>query len=256
MMIKMISWNVNGIRASVAKGFLESMQALGADIICLQETKVQAGQIELQSPPLDGYHQYWNYAQRKGYSGTAIFSREEPLSVQLGLGIPAHDTEGRVITLEFDAFYLVTVYTPNAQDALARIAYRIEWEDAFRAHLIALDAKKPVVLCGDLNVAHQEIDLKNPKPNRGNAGFSDEERAKFSELLAAGFLDTFRLLHPDAAGAYSWWSYRFRAREKNAGWRIDYFCVSARLAGQVREAKIHAEIYGSDHCPVELLLEI
>lgn len=256
MMIKMISWNVNGIRACVAKGFLESMQALGPDIICLQETKVQAGQIELQSPPLDGYHQYWNYAQRKGYSGTAVFSREEPLSVQLGLGIPAHDAEGRVITLEFDAFYLVTVYTPNAQDALARIAYRMEWEDAFRAHLKALDAAKPVVLCGDLNVAHQEIDLKNPKPNRGNAGFSDEERAKFSELLAAGFLDTFRLLHPDASGAYSWWSYRFRAREKNAGWRIDYFCVSARLAGQVREAKIHAEIYGSDHCPVELLLEI
>lgn len=256
IMIKMISWNVNGIRACVTKGFLESMQALDADIICLQETKVQAGQIALQDPPLDGYYQYWNYAQRKGYSGTAVFSKAEPISVRLGLGIPAHDTEGRVITLEFAAFYLVTVYTPNAQEGLARIDYRMEWEDAFRSYLKTLDAEKPVVVCGDLNVAHEEIDLKNPKPNRGKAGFSDEERGKFGELLSAGFVDTFRQLHPDTAGAYSWWSYRFHAREKNAGWRIDYFCVSARLAGRIKEAAIHAEIYGSDHCPVELCLEL
>lgn len=255
-MKKMISWNVNGIRACVTKGFLESIRALDADIICLQETKVQAGQIALQDSPLDGYHQYWNYAQRKGYSGTAIFSREEPLSIQLGLNIPEHDTEGRVITLEFELFYLVTVYTPNAQDELARIDYRMEWENAFRAYLTELDAKKPVVFCGDLNVAHQEIDLKNPKPNRGKAGFSDEERGKFGELLDAGFIDTFRYLYPDTTGTYSWWSYRFHAREKNAGWRIDYFCVSARFAEQIKEAKIHTEIYGSDHCPVELCLDI
>ena len=255
-MIKMISWNVNGIRACVSKGFLDSMQALDADIICLQETKVQAGQIELNDPPLVDYHQYWNYAQRKGYSGTAIFTKEEPRSVQLGLGIPEHDTEGRVITLEFSAFYLVTVYTPNAQEELARIDYRMEWENAFRAHLQKLDAQKPVVFCGDLNVAHQEIDLKNPKPNRGKAGFSDEERGKFSELLAVGFTDTFRYLYPDVTGAYSWWSYRFHAREKNAGWRIDYFCVSNRIADRIKEANIHTEIYGSDHCPVELDLEV
>lgn len=255
-MRKLISWNVNGIRACVTKGFLESMRALDADIICLQETKVQAGQIELNEPSLADYHQYWNYAQRKGYSGTAVFTREAPLSVRLGLGCPAHDTEGRVITLEFEAFYLVTVYTPNAQDALARIDYRMEWEDAFRSYLMALDAEKPVVFCGDLNVAHQEIDLKNPKPNRGKAGFSDEERGKFSELLHAGFIDTFRYLYPEATGAYSWWSYRFHARENNAGWRIDYFCVSARLAGRIQEAAIHAEIYGSDHCPVELRLDL
>lgn len=256
MIRKMISWNVNGIRACLTKGFLESMQALDADIICLQETKVQQGQVELSEPPLDGYHQYWNYAQRKGYSGTAVFSREEPLHVQLGLGILEHDLEGRVITLEFERFYLVTAYTPNAQEGLARIDYRMAWEDAFRAYLQALDAKKPVVFCGDLNVAHQEIDLKNPKPNRGKAGFSDEERGKFSELLQAGFIDTFRYLYPERAGAYSWWSYRFHAREKNAGWRIDYFCVSARLAEHIQGAGIHAEIYGSDHCPVELLIDL
>lgn len=256
MIRKMISWNVNGIRACLTKGFLESMQALDADIICLQETKVQQGQVELSEPPLDGYHQYWNYAQRKGYSGTAVFSREEPLHVQLGLGILEHDLEGRVITLEFERFYLVTAYTPNAQEGLARIDYRMAWEDAFRAYLQALDAKKPVVFCGDLNVAHQEIDLKNPKPNRGKAGFSDEERGKFSELLQAGFIDTFRYLYPERAGAYSWWSYRFHAREKNAGWRIDYFCVSARLAEHIQSAGIHAEIYGSDHCPVELCIDL
>lgn len=251
-MMKMISWNVNGIRACVSKGFLDSMQAMDADIICLQETKVQAGQIELDEPPLTNYHQYWNYAQRKGYSGTAIFTKEEPRSVQLGLGIPDHDTEGRVITLEFDAFYLVTVYTPNAQEELARIDYRMDWENAFRAHLQKLDVQKPVVFCGDLNVAHQEIDLKNAKSNRGNAGFTDEERAKFTELLASGFVDTFRYLYPDKTGAYSWWSYMYNARANNAGWRIDYFLVSERIRGCIEESSILPEVTGSDHCPVML----
>ena len=254
-MMKMISWNVNGIRACVSKGFLDSMQAMDADIICLQETKVQAGQIELDEPPLTNYHQYWNYAQRKGYSGTAIFTKEEPRSVQLGLGIPNHDTEGRVITLEFDAFYLVTVYTPNAQEELARIDYRMDWENAFRAHLQKLDAQKPVVFCGDLNVAHQEIDLKNPKTNRKNAGFTDEERACFSKVLENGFIDTFRYFYPDLTGVYSWWSYMFQARAKNAGWRIDYFVVSECLKDRLADAKIHTEILGSDHCPIELDLK-
>lgn len=251
-MKKLISWNVNGLRACVGKGFTESMTSLDADIICLQETKLQAGQIDLQLP---GYLSYWNYAEKKGYSGTAVFTREEPLTVQLGIGIPEYDTEGRVITLEFPDWYLVTCYTPNAQNELARIDYRMKWEDAFRAYLQELDAGKPVILCGDLNVAHQEIDLKNPKTNRGNAGFSDEERGKFGELLAAGFVDTFRYFYPDLTGIYSWWSYRFRAREKNAGWRIDYFVVSERLKDRLAGARIHTEIFGSDHCPVELTIE-
>ncbi len=251
-MKKMISWNVNGLRACVGKGFEESMASLDADIICLQETKLQAGQIDLAMP---GYHQYWNYAQKKGYSGTAVFTKEEPISVSMGIGIPEHDTEGRVITLEFPEWYVVTCYTPNSQNELARLPYRMTWEDAFRAYLQELDAKKPVILCGDLNVAHQEIDLKNPKTNRRNAGFTDEEREKFTELLSAGFVDSFRYFYPDAEGIYSWWSYRFRAREKNAGWRIDYFVVSERLSGRLSGAAIHTEIFGSDHCPVELTIE-
>ena len=251
--MKCISWNVNGLRACIGKGFADIFTAENADIFCLQETKLQAGQIELELP---GYHQYWNYAEKKGYSGTAVFSKQEPLRVSYGLGIAEHDKEGRVITLEFPSFYLVTVYTPNSQDGLARIAYRLEWEAAFRRYLCGLDENKPVVVCGDLNVAHKEIDLKNPGPNRGNAGFSDEERDAFSALLEAGFTDSFRLLYPDVTGAYSWWSYRFRAREKNAGWRIDYFLVSNRLAGAVREAAFRTEIFGSDHCPVELQLDI
>lgn len=251
MMKKMISWNVNGIRACLGKGFLDAFSALDADVFCLQETKVQPGQVELQ---LDGYHQYWNYAQRKGYSGTALFCREEPLSVAYRLGVPELDAEGRIITAEFPDYYVVTVYTPNAQPELARLAYRMAWEDAFRTYLCELDACKPVVVCGDMNVAHQEIDLKNPKPNRGNPGFSDEEREKFTRLLDAGFTDTFRYFYPELEGAYSWWSYRFHAREKNAGWRIDYFCVSDRLAPRLAGAAIHAEITGSDHCPVELTL--
>ena len=251
-MKKMISWNVNGLRACVGKGFEESMASLDADIICLQETKLQAGQIDLAMP---GYHQYWNYAQKKGYSGTAVFTKEEPISVSMGIGIPEHDTEGRVITLEFPEWYVVTCYTPNSQNELARLPYRMTWEDAFRAYLQKLDAKKPVILCGDLNVAHQEIDLKNPKTNRRNAGFTDEEREKFTELLSAGFVDSFRYFYPDAEGIYSWWSYRFRAREKNAGWRIDYFVVSERLSGRLSGAAIHTEIFGSDHCPVELTIE-
>ena len=249
--MKLISWNVNGLRACVGKGFEESFGQLDADFFCLQETKMQQGQLDLQ---VEGYTSYWNYAEKKGYSGTAVYTRQTPLSVSYGIGVDEHDHEGRVITLEMDDFYLVTVYTPNSQDGLRRLDYRMAWEDAFLAYLQALDAKKPVVVCGDMNVAHQEIDLKNPKTNRRNAGFTDEERAKFSHLLASGFTDTFRLLHPDEI-KYSWWSYRFKAREKNAGWRIDYFLVSDRLADRVRAAEIHNEIMGSDHCPVELVLE-
>ena len=252
-MKRFVSWNVNGIRACVTKGFMESFNALDADIFCLQETKLQQGQIELELP---GYHQYWNYAEKKGYSGTAVFTKEEPINVFYGLDIPRHDTEGRVITLEFEKFYFVTCYTPNAQDGLKRIDYRMDWEDCFREYLVSLDKNKPVIICGDLNVAHNEIDLKNPKSNRGNAGFSDEERGKFNELLEAGFTDSFRYLYPDTEGAYSWWSYRFKAREKNAGWRIDYFVVSSSVKEKIKEAKIHTDIFGSDHCPVELEIEL
>ena len=251
--MKLISWNVNGLRACVGKGFLEFFRIIGADAVCLQETKLQPHQIQLETP---GYRQYWNSAERKGYSGTAIFTRMEPLTVSYGLGLPEHDTEGRVITCEFPAFYLVTVYTPNAQDGLRRIDYRMQWDDAFRDYLQALDRKKPVIVCGDMNVANQEIDLKNPGPHRGNAGFSDEEREKFSRLLASGFTDTFRLLYPEQTGAYSWWSYRFHARENNAGWRIDYFLVSDRLRERITAARILQDVYGSDHCPVELELEL
>ena len=250
--MKFISWNVNGLRACVQKGFLDFFREADADIFCVQETKLQEGQIDLETP---GYHQYWNYAEKKGYSGTAVFSRREPLGVSYGIGQEEHDREGRVITLEFADFYLVTVYTPNSQDELRRLDYRMTWEDDFRAYLLALDARKPVIVCGDLNVAHQEIDLKNPKTNRRNAGFTDEERAKFTELLAAGFTDTFRYFYPDRKDIYSWWSYRFRAREKNAGWRIDYFLVSNRLNEKLVSAGIHTEIYGSDHCPVEVVLD-
>lgn len=251
--MKFVSWNVNGLRACLKKDFMESFQGLDADFFCLQETKLQGGQVELDLP---GYHQYWNYAEKKGYSGTAIFARQEPLNVTYGLGIEAHDTEGRLITLEYDTFYLVCCYTPNAQDGLKRIDYRMEWEDALRAYLMELDSRKPVIYCGDLNVAHREIDLKNPKSNRGNAGFSDQEREKMTQLLSSGFVDSFRLLYPEKTGAYSWWSYRFNARKNNAGWRIDYFIVSQRLAGQVKDAVIHPDILGSDHCPVELDLDI
>lgn len=252
-MKKFISWNVNGIRACVQKGFMESFAALDADIFCLQETKLQAGQIELDLP---AYHQYWNYAEKKGYSGTAIFSKEEPISVFLGMDKAEHDTEGRLITLEFENFYFVGCYTPNAQDGLKRIDYRMKWEDDLREYLSSLSANKPVVYCGDLNVAHNEIDLKNPKSNRENAGFSDEEREKFSQLLAAGFTDSFRHLYPDVEGAYSWWSYRFQARAKNAGWRIDYFVVSDYIKDKIIDSKIHPEIFGSDHCPVELDIDL
>ena len=252
-MKKFISWNVNGIRACVQKGFMESFAALDADIFCLQETKLQAGQIDLDLP---GYHQYWNYAEKKGYSGTAVFTKEEPISVFLGMDKAEHDTEGRLITLEFENFYFVGCYTPNAQDGLKRIDYRMKWEDDLRDYLSSLSANKPVVYCGDLNVAHNEIDLKNPKSNRGNAGFSDEEREKFSQLLAAGFTDSFRYLYPDVEGAYSWWSYRFQARAKNAGWRIDYFVVSDYIKDKIIDSKIHPEIFGSDHCPVELLVDL
>ncbi|HIU44627.1 MAG TPA: exodeoxyribonuclease III [Candidatus Ventrousia excrementavium] len=251
--MKLISWNVNGLRACIQKGFYEFLENAAPDCICLQETKMQPGQADVQTP---GYHQYWNSAERKGYSGTAIFTRHEPLSVVFEMDDARHVGEGRVITAEYPDFYLVTAYSPNAQEGLARLPYRMEWEDAFRAWLTALDAKKPVVVCGDLNVAHQEVDLKNPKPNRGNAGFSDEERAKMTELLAAGFTDTFRFLHPDATGAYSWWSYRYNARKNNAGWRIDYFLVSDRLRGHVKTAAILNDVYGSDHCPVLLELEL
>ncbi len=251
--MKLISWNVNGLRACLGKGFTEAFEALDADFFCLQETKLQAGQVTLDLP---GYHQFWNYAEKKGYSGTAIFAKKEPLSVRLGLGVPELDTEGRLITLEYENFFLVTCYTPNAQPELARIDHRLRWEDAFRDYLMGLDEKKPVLVCGDLNVAHNEIDLKNPAANRGNAGFSDQERGAFGALLAAGFTDSFRHLYPDVTGAYSWWSYRFHAREKNAGWRIDYFLVSNRVKDQIQEASIHPEIFGSDHCPVELDIDL
>lgn len=247
--MKLISWNVNGLRAVVGKGFMDIFNELDADIFCLQETKLQAGQIEMDLP---GYHQYWNYAVKKGYSGTAVFTKQEPLSVSYGLGIEEHDQEGRVITLEFDKFYLVNVYTPNSKDGLARIDYRMVWEDDFKAHLKKLEKTKPVILCGDLNVANEEIDLKNPKTNRNNAGFSDQERAKIKALLGDGFIDTFRYFYPDKTGAYSWWSYRFNARKNNAGWRIDYFIVSECLKDYLNAAEILNDIYGSDHCPVML----
>lgn len=249
--MKLISWNVNGLRACIKKGFYDYFTAADADVFCLQETKMQPGQAVVETP---GYVQYWNSAEKKGYSGTAVFSRREPLSVSYDICDPAHVGEGRSITLEFEDCYVVTVYTPNAQDGLARIGYRLEWEDAFRSYLKALDGKKPVVVCGDMNVAHQEIDLKNPKSNRGNAGFSDEERGKMTELLSAGFTDTFRYLYPELAGAYSWWSYRYHARENNAGWRIDYFLVSDRLRSRVAQAEIMCDVLGSDHCPVGLTL--
>ncbi len=250
---KLISWNVNGLRACLGKGFMDFFEAIGADAFCVQETKMQQGQAEVLT---DGYEQFWNSAVKKGYSGTAIFSKHKPLSVTYGIGKKEHESEGRAITLEFETFYLVNVYTPNAQPELKRLAYRLEWEDDLREYLVSLDQKKPVVYCGDLNVAHQEIDLRHPKSNRGNPGFSDEERGKMTELLAAGFLDSFRVLYPDAEGAYSWWSYRANARANNAGWRIDYFIVSKRLESAIREAKIYPEIYGSDHCPVGLVLEL
>ncbi len=249
---KFISWNVNGIRACMTKGFMDVFNMLDADIFCLQETKMQAGQLELT---LDGYHQYWHYAEKKGYSGTAIFTKEEPISVKYGIGVDELDTEGRIITLEFPDFYFITEYVPNAQDGLKRIDHRMKWEDAFRNYVCELKKTKGVVFCGDLNVAHKEIDLKNPKTNRGNPGFSDEERGKFCELLDAGFIDTFRYFYPDLENAYSWWSYRFKAREKNVGWRIDYFCVSDNMADSLEGAKIHSDIFGSDHCPVELTIK-
>lgn len=251
--MKFISWNVNGLRACVGKNFMEDFARLDADFFCLQETKLQAGQIDL---PLPGYNQYWNYAEKKGYSGTAIFAKKPALSVAYGIGIPEHDTEGRVITLEYDEFYLVTCYTPNSQRELTRLDYRMVWEEAFLRYLKGLDEQKPVILCGDLNVAHQPIDLKNPSSNRHNAGFTDEERNAFSRLLENGFTDSFRYLYPDVTGAYSWWSYMFNARAKNAGWRIDYFVVSNRLQSRITEAAIHADVMGSDHCPVELQLTI
>ena len=251
-MIRLISWNVNGLRACVGKGFPETFKTLDADFFCLQETKMQAGQLDLQ---FDGYRSYWSYADKKGYSGTAIYTRHEPLSISYGIGIDEHDHEGRVITLEMPRFYLVTVYTPNSQDGLRRLDYRMRWEADFQNYLHQLDAHKPVVVCGDMNVAHEEIDIKNPKTNRHNAGFTDEERAAMTRLLGSGFVDTFRYLHPDEV-TYSWWSYRFRAREKNAGWRIDYFVVSERLAPQVSAATIHTQVMGSDHCPVEVDLEL
>ena len=251
--MKLISWNVNGLRACAGKGFEESFKALDADFFCLQETKMQAGQLDLM---FSGYESYWNYADKKGYSGTAIYTKQKPLNVSYGIGIDEHDHEGRVITLEMENFFLVTVYTPNSQDGLKRLDYRMKWEDDFQAYLKGLDEKKPVIVCGDMNVAHKEIDLKNPKTNRKNAGFTDEEREKFSQLLQKGFVDTFRYFYPDKTEAYSWWSYRFHAREKNAGWRIDYFVVSERLADKLEGASIHNEVYGSDHCPVELTIDL
>lgn len=251
-MKKLISWNVNGLRACVKKGFLDYFKDVDADIFCIQESKLQEGQIDLN---LEGYYDYWNYAEKKGYSGTAIFTKEKPLNVTLGLGIEEHDKEGRVITLEFEDFYMITVYTPNSQDKLARIDYRMAWEDAFLNYLKELEKNKPVIVCGDLNVAHKEIDLKNPKSNRNNAGFSDQEREKFSNLLSNGFIDTFRYFYPDKEGAYSWWSYRFNARANNAGWRIDYFLTSNSLKDRLVSADIHNEIFGSDHCPVELIIK-
>ena len=250
--MKLISWNVNGLRAILGKNFMEAFTAFDADVVCLQETKLQLGQHDLELP---GYHQYWNYAEKKGYSGTAIFTRVEPLSVRYGIGVEEHDHEGRVITLEYVDFYLVCVYVPNSQRELTRLDYRMTWEDAFRGYLKKLEEKKPVIFCGDLNVAHKEIDLKNPKTNRKNAGFTDEERGKFTELLEAGFVDTYRYFYPDKEGIYSWWSYRFSARAKNAGWRIDYFCVSEALKDRLVSADIHTDIFGSDHCPVELVIQ-
>lgn len=250
-MIKFVSWNVNGLRACEGKGFSDIFRQLDADFFCLQETKMQAGQLDLH---FDGYESYWNYADKKGYSGTAIFTRRKPLNVSYGIGIDEHDHEGRVITMEMDDFYLVTVYTPNSQDELRRLDYRMRWEDDFQAYLQQLDQQKPVIICGDMNVAHQEMDLKNPKTNRRNAGFTDEEREKFTQLLGKGFVDTFRWKYPEQV-TYSWWSYRFQARQKNAGWRIDYFVTSERLKPRIDDAIIHTEIYGSDHCPVELVLK-
>lgn len=250
--MKLISWNVNGLRACVTKGFMDFFKEADADIFCLQETKLQPGQIELDLP---GYHQFWNSAEKKGYSGTAIFTKEEPLSVSYGIGIEEHDHEGRVITLEFSEFYCITVYTPNSQDGLARLDYRMKWEEDFLSYLKKLEENKPVIFCGDLNVAHQEIDLKNPKTNRKNAGFTDEERAKMTKLLESGFVDTFRYFYPDQKDIYSWWSYRFQARSKNAGWRIDYFIVSETLKERLKDAVIYTDILGSDHCPVGLFLE-
>ena len=252
-MLKLISWNVNGLRACCDKGFRDIFKELDADFFCLQETKMQAGQLDLQ---FEGYQSYWNYAEKKGYSGTAIFTRHQPLSVTYGIGVEEHDHEGRVVTLEMEHFYLVTVYVPNSQDELRRLDYRMTWEDAFLEYIKQLETKKPVVFCGDLNVAHHEIDLKNPKSNRRNAGFTDEERDKFTHLLASGFTDTFRYFYPDQKEIYSWWSYRFKAREKNAGWRIDYFVTSASLNDKLCGAKIHTDIYGSDHCPVELTIDL
>lgn len=250
-MVKFISWNVNGLRAVVGKGFNDVFKDLDADFFCLQETKLQEGQIDLS---FEGYEGYWNYAEKKGYSGAAIFTRKSPINVTYGLGIEDHDQEGRVITLEMNDYFLVTVYTPNSQDGLKRLDYRMQWDDDFRAYLLRLDAIKPVIICGDMNVAHKEIDLKNPKTNRMNPGFTDEERSKFTDLLEAGFTDSFRYLHPDLEGAYSWWSYRFKARDKNTGWRIDYFLVSNRWTEKIDSANIHNQVMGSDHCPVELLI--
>jgi exodeoxyribonuclease III len=250
--MKFISWNVNGLRACVGKDFEQQFKALDADFFCLQETKMQAGQLDLQFP---GYQSFWNYAEKKGYSGTAIYAKKAPLAINYGIGIDEHDHEGRVITLEYDSFFLVTVYTPNSQDELRRLNYRMQWEDDFQAYLHQLDKQKPVIVCGDMNVAHEEIDLKNPKTNRRNAGFTDEERAKMTQLLNHGFIDTFRTLYPEQQ-TYSWWSYRFRAREKNTGWRIDYFLISERLRQQLIDAKIHTDIMGSDHCPVEVDLDL
>lgn len=253
MPVKMVSWNVNGIRACVKKGFMDYFNDVNADVFCIQESKLQEGQIELD---LDGYHQYWNYAQKKGYSGTAIFSKKEPVAVSYGLGIEEHDNEGRVITAEYEDYYVVTCYTPNSKSELERLDYRMVWDDAFRNHLLDLDKKKPVLVCGDLNVAHKEIDLKNPKTNKRSAGFTDEERGKITELLGSGFVDTFRHLYPEVEGAYSWWSYLGKARDRNAGWRIDYWCVSDRIKDKIKEAEIHSEILGSDHCPVVLDIQI
>ena len=250
--MKLISWNVNGIRACVTKGFMDYFKEVDADVFCLQETKLQEGQIDLE---LEGYYQYWNYAKKKGYSGTALFSKKEPISVSYGIGIEEHDQEGRVITAEFDEYYVITVYVPNSQNELARLPYRMTWEDAFRTYLKKLEENKPVIFCGDLNVAHKEIDLKNPKTNHFNAGFTDEERGKFSELLEAGFIDTYRYFYPDKELAYSWWSYRMKAREKNVGWRIDYFVVSKGLKDRLVSADIHSDVMGSDHCPVELVIK-
>lgn len=250
--MRLVSWNVNGLRAVMGKNLMEFFNEIDADIFCLQETKLQEGQIEMDLP---GYYQYWNYAEKKGYSGTAIFTKKEPVSVSYGIGIDEHDHEGRVITLEFDDFYMVTVYTPNSQDELRRLEYRMKWEDDFREYLLKLNHEKPVIVTGDMNVAHREIDLKNPKTNRRNAGFTDEERGKMTELLDSGFIDTFRYFYPDTEGIYSWWSYRFKAREKNAGWRIDYFLVSKDMESRLKDAKIHTEVLGSDHCPVELEID-